>query len=735
MSFMAKSWRDDLAAGAITTIISLPISIAASLLAFAPLGPSYTGTAAGAGLIGAIIGGGVAAIVATSSFVGTTPRASECLILASLLVTLLGRPEIAADKNLIVTSIYLCVFLAGLFQCLFGLAGVAKIIKFTPHPVLVGFLNGVAVLIILSQLKPYFLIGASTGHLILIDLPWRFALCIAVAAAMLFYPALTKQLPRLPWLTRIPAVVVGFCGGIGAFYIVKALHPALDLGATFGTIAFPSRSPFAAFGSIETWRRVAGLAWDIVPVSAILAIVATIDSLLTFRSAQNVSDLHVSPVRDVVAQGIGNCAAAFAGGMINAASPSQTVAAYRAGGRSRLVPLTSVLLLAICAIFFPNYLGAIPMVVLSGILLAVGVLLVDQWFLELVADIRKTSSAVNRRRAIYDVAVVFIVMGVTVFYSIIAGVVAGCLLAGTIFVVNMSRPVIRRTFGGADIQSKRIRPARDVAILRETGAQRAILQLEGVLFFGNADDLSAKIKQLFAQADMITLDLRGVSDIDVSGATILENIVAKSHGLKKDILFCEVPASHINIVKNLVRKTTKNVDTIKHDLDACLEWMEEKSLHLHADKRLQSDILALHEIDFLDGLEDRDLEALQPLLTPCNFAAGETICREGEDGDRMWLLAKGSVSVRLALGDGRGYRRITSLARGTTLGEMALVESSRRSATVVADEPVFCYELLRSDFDSLVAGYPGIATKLLSNLSRELARRLRRTSEDLRNMS
>jgi sulfate permease, SulP family len=93
MSFMAKSWRDDLAAGAITTIISLPISIAASLLAFTPLGPSYTGMAAAAGLIGAIIGGGVAAIVATSSFVGTTPRASECLILASLVATLLGRPE------------------------------------------------------------------------------------------------------------------------------------------------------------------------------------------------------------------------------------------------------------------------------------------------------------------------------------------------------------------------------------------------------------------------------------------------------------------------------------------------------------------------------------------------------------------------------------------------------------------------------------------------------------------
>jgi CRP-like cAMP-binding protein len=101
----------------------------------------------------------------------------------------------------------------------------------------------------------------------------------------------------------------------------------------------------------------------------------------------------------------------------------------------------------------------------------------------------------------------------------------------------------------------------------------------------------------------------------------------------------------------------------------------------------------------------------------------------------MWLLAKGSVSVRLSLGDGRGFRRITSLARGTTLGEMALVESARRSATVVADEAAICYELSRGGFDRILAEDPVLATILLANLSRELARRLRKTSDDLRNLS
>ena len=174
---------------------------------------------------------------------------------------------------------------------------------------------------------------------------------------------------------------------------------------------------------------------------------------------------------------------------------------------------------------------------------------------------------------------------------------------------------------------------------------------------------------------------------------------------------------------------------IKPDLDAALEWMEERSLLLHAEKRSQADVLSLGEIDILAGIEGQDLDRLREVLTQREFAPGEIICKEGEEGDRMWLLAKGSVSVRLISADGRQNIRIASLARGTTIGEMALVDSVRRSATIVADEGVVCYELPLEGFTRMVAEHPVIATRILRNLARELSRRLRRTSEDLRNKS
>ncbi len=86
----------------------------------------------------------------------TTSRVSEALLLASLTTALLAMPAVAGERDLIIVAMFLCVLLAGLWQIIFGVAGFAKIIKFTPRPVLVGFLNGVSVLVALSQLKPYF---------------------------------------------------------------------------------------------------------------------------------------------------------------------------------------------------------------------------------------------------------------------------------------------------------------------------------------------------------------------------------------------------------------------------------------------------------------------------------------------------------------------------------------------------------------------------------------------------
>ena len=389
MASTQLAWRQDIAAGAIASIISLPVCVASGVLAFAPLGPGYAATGAAAGLCGAIVAGIVSAIFATSSFVIASPRVGPSLILASLITTLSSNPAVASNTNLIIVAVILCAALAGLWQCIFGLAGVAKIIKFTPHPVLVGFLNGVAILIAISQLKPYFLLVPDTTKPMLTDRPLMFLLLIGVATLMLLFPALAKRLPGSLSLSKFPPVLVAFSVGIAAFYAIKGVYPHLDLGPTLGNLQLTiAAAPLADLGSADAWKSITQIGWIIISISAILATVATMDSLLAFRSAQNVSDLYMSPVRDLVAQGIGNCAAAIVGGVTSAVAPSPTMAAYRVGGRTRLTPISSALILLALSVFLPNYLAGIPSAVLSGILLATGILLFDPWAFQLISDLR-----------------------------------------------------------------------------------------------------------------------------------------------------------------------------------------------------------------------------------------------------------------------------------------------------------------------------------------------------------
>jgi CRP-like cAMP-binding protein/anti-anti-sigma regulatory factor len=294
----------------------------------------------------------------------------------------------------------------------------------------------------------------------------------------------------------------------------------------------------------------------------------------------------------------------------------------------------------------------------------------------------------------------------------------------------MSRPIVSRRYSGEITVSKRNRSIVDATILRETGPHRVILELHGVLFFGNADDLSKTTSEVFGKADRIVLDCRGISDIDVSGARILRNVVERCRRLKKQLLFCNVPAVYHATIQAVARGGTE--PSIFPDLDSALEWMEDRELEAHATKRAQTEVLSLEQHEFLDGLDESERAVLRQHLVLKQFPQGATICVEGDAADHIWLLTKGSVSIRLRQGSAGGTRRIASCAMGTVVGEMAFIETAPRSASVIADEDTVCYELERAAYEEIVRDHPAIANKLLTNLSLELARRLRRTSAELR---
>jgi len=697
------------------------------MLAYAPLGIGSIAKGAAAGLIGGALAAIFAAIFATPSFVISAPRASISIIQATLAASLLKDPHFVGHPQMIIDAMSLCGLFAGVWQMLFSFLRLERVIKSTPHPVLAGFINGVAVLVILQQLVQLLNgpMGWQPGDRAWIDAEGltRAVFAVAIAVAVIVAGA---------WAKRVPVMLVALLLGIVVFQFGRLLLPEMAFGPTIGGEAGHAgfALPFASLLTAPGRAAFLEASRALVVSSLVLALVAALESLLAYRVAQNLSHVRTEASRDVFGQGVGNLASALFGGVAAAASAAQLTANYEAGGRSRLsVVVAAILLLGISGLMTPAW-SLVPAMAVWAILIAIAIMLFDLWSLRALRDLLVSPVRMLANGTWKNVAVAATVTIVTASLDVITGVLAGILLAGILFIADMSRSIVRRRYRGNDLLSKRRRPARDTDLLRESGRRRAVLELEGVMFFGNADELSREVSDLFREVDMLTLDLGGVTDIDFSAATILQYEWARSHRSEKRLYLCNVLPQLAELLTTAGTAAAIPSTAIMSDLDTALEWMEEETLRTLA--RADEDRLPLERNGLFRDMTKDELRVVSALLRPQNFAAKTVISYEGDDvAEEMWILTKGTVSIRLNFAAGKRSRRVASLGAGTVVGEMAFIESGRRSATIVADDDVECYVLDRSAYSLIRREHPQIANKMLANLLHESMSRLRSTDEEL----
>ena len=153
------------------------------------------------------------------------------------------------------------------------------------------------------------------------------------------------------------------------------------------------------------------------------------------------------------------------------------------------------------------------------------------------------------------------------------------------------------------------------------------------------------------------------------------------------------------------------------DADSALEWCEERLLDGWGERRAGDVEIALQEIELLRGLTPEDIALVSEGLVAHRFAAGDIILREGEPGDRVFFLTKGTASIRVALGEGRS-RRLATITPGLAFGEMAMIDGGPRSAELRADRAVHCYSLSVERLREIGRTQPRILTAILGNLAR-----------------
>ena len=727
-------WRQDprgnLVGGALAAVVTLPMAMGLGALAFAPLGADFATRGVIAGLYSAGFLGLVALMLGARGVAIYAPRSLVSFMIASVVAdTIVGAKWLPHDRQTMVAALFLLLALSGAFQLAFGMARLARVVKFIPTPVMAGFQNAAAITIVLTQL--HVLVGLESRPQWR-DWPaaWQHAhpLSLVVAAATLLAAFQGARITR-----RVPPLVLALAAGTALYYAIDLLGFGAQLGPTLGAIpsGLPDGRVFSDMLGLTLLPGFAAAAPALVAGAASIALVASLDVLISAKIVENLSKRRGNATHELISIGAGNIVAPVLGGIAGSISLASTTTAMKGGARNSLALLVHALLFLVLVPLFGSLLGHIPRVVVAALLVNAGILLVDRWTLQLVRRVAARGS-VHWATICVDLFVIVLVAAVALAGAIVAAVLIGMAVAAIVFTLRMSRGVIRREQYGDIVQSRRTRASADAALLARDGRAILAIELEGPLFFGSAEALHNRVDAAIAEGvKYIVLDVSRVTELDSTGARILLQAEEKLRGTPCRLMLSGADARPELAALMAGHDVTQSfaAGRMFPDLDRALEWCENDLL---ASQRgmMPAEEHAFERLDLVAGMAPREREAVFAALQRCEYRAGEAVFRQGDEGDALYIIARGSASVRL---ESRGAldRRLMTFSQGTFFGEMALLDREKRSATIIADEPLVCHVLRRSAFEDLARNHPLAALGVLTNLSRQLSFRMRRANRTL----
>jgi len=294
------------------------------------------------------------------------------------------------------------------------------------------------------------------------------------------------------------------------------------------------------------------------------------------------------------------------------------------------------------------------------------------------------------------------------------------------------RSAMRSSFDLSQVSSKRRRNEAERQILQERGRCARVYDLHGDLVFAAVEGALRRIVEAGSDLDVAVLDVRRVTRVGSSATRLLADLL-RVLARGGQVLVLVGGERHPRLLRHLdeVRAGETGESSLLNvaDLDAALEWCERRLL-LGTETAAGIDPVPLGEHDICAGLAPAEIERLASAMTRQTYAAGDVILRTGDVADAMYLLASGDVSVTVDLPSGRRMR-LSTLTRGMTFGELAVVSGGTRLADVRADTAVECWVLTNDALERVGLAQPRIEQTILRNLLRNVATMLERANGEL----
>ena len=534
--------RGDLFGGITAGIVALPLALAFGV---------QSGMGAIAGLYGAIaLGIFAAAFGGTPSQVSgpTGPMTVVSILIVKDVIDSAGSLENGYGT---VITIF---FIAGVMLVLFGLLKLGTYIKYIPYPVVSGFMSGIGVIIIVFQIFP--LMGLASPKAILdvfkqlpeglknvnLDAVWVAGATIAI---IYIFPKITKAIPSS--LVALLAVTL----------IANWANLSIPL---IGDI--PKGIPELQISKFS----LSGLKLElIIELALTLALLGAIDSLLTSVIADNVTKTKHDSNRELIGQGIGNMVAGAIGGLPGAGATMRTLVNVNAGGKTRLSGIVHGGLLLFVLLGAGVYAAQIPLAVLAGILITVGIGIIDYKGFRHIPHVPRA-----------DAVVMLIVLALTVFVDLIQAVAAGMILSSILFMKQMSDQGGRRvTISPLRDYLKEV-PWDDENIPTSITDKIFVKHLDGPLFFGFAPAFQEMAKTL-PNILVVIFRMKRVPHIDQTGLYALEEVVMDLEKRGIAVVMTGLKKQHVRMLRriNLIPGLIPEKYLFKTFTD-CIDWLNQE---------------------------------------------------------------------------------------------------------------------------------------------------------------
>ena len=516
--------RGDAFGGLTAAVIALPMALAFGIAVGNASGVPEVGAAAG--LWGAVIIGLVASLFGGTPTLISEPTGPMTVVFTSVVISFASTAE-SPEKALAMA--FTVGVLAGVFQILFGLFRLGRYITMMPYTVISGFMSGIGIILVLLQLAPFLgqdpkggVMGTLSQLPALIQgtQPMELSLAVITLAILWFTPsALKKVCPP-----QLLALLVGTLLAVTVFG-EAGLRTIPSFSAEFPTLSMPDFSG----GQIRM----------MVVNAAVLGMLGCIDALLTSVVADSLTRTEHDSNKELIGQGLANVASGLFGALPGAGATMGTVVNIQAGGRTALSGVIRAVVLMLVVLLAAPFASMIPLAVLAGIALKVGIDIIDWEFL-------KRAHHLSPKAAVITYGVIVL----TVLVDLITAVGIGVFVANVLTIDRMSA-----------LQSKKVKTIsttdddvelseEEHSLLDQAAGKVLLFQLAGPMIFGVAKAISREHNAI-GNCQAVVFDLSEVSHLGVTAAIALENAVKEAMEVGRQVFMVGATGSTENRLRKL----------------------------------------------------------------------------------------------------------------------------------------------------------------------------------------